>query len=127
MGGVVVALMRVLAIAAVVFLITRWLRRSLSGPQRTSPSGKPWWDSATKTGGNVKPKLTTLKFHRNPHEVLGLERDASPEAIEAAYNELLAQNSPETVADMSDDIQAVARRNTDEIIEAFTALSKDKD
>jgi len=70
--------------------------------------------------------LKTLNFQRNPHEVLGLERGASAEAIEAAYNELLAQNSPESVADMSEDIQALARRNTDEIVEAYTALSKDK-
>ena len=59
--------------------------------------------------------------------MLGIDRGASPDAVEAAYLALLAQNSPEAVDGMSEDIQALAKRNTDEINEAYAELTKDKD
>ena len=121
------ALLRVLAIAAVVFVVTRWLRRALSGQAQMgrSPSGKPWWDGRPKTDAAEKPKLKTLSFERGPHEVLGVAKGASVETVEAAYLALLAKNSPEAVAGMSDEIQSLARRKTDEINEAYAALKKD--
>ena len=76
---------------------------------------------------DTKPKLTTLDFKRGPHDILGVEKGASMSAIEAAYLALLAKNSPEAVAGMSEDIQALARRNTAEINEAYAALQKDND
>ena len=121
------ALLRVLAIAAAVFVVTRWLRRSLSAPSRKSPSGKPWWDGSADSTADNKPKLKTLNFRRSPHDVLGVDRGASSETVEAAYLALLAQNSPEAVEGMSEDIQALAKRNTDEINEAYAELMKEDD
>jgi len=120
-----VALLRILAIAAAVFFVTRWLRRALAGEKSRSPSGKPWWDTETRRTED-KPKLTTLKFHQDPYEVLGLEKGASRALIDEARASLLAQNSPEAVVDMSEDIQAIARRNTDEIEDAYAALIEDE-
>ena len=123
------ALLRVLAIAAVVFVVTRWLRRALGGQTQMgrSPSGKPWWEGRPKTDAAEKPKLKTLNFQRGPHDVLGVPKGASADAVEAAYLALLAKNSPEAVAGMSEEIQALAKRKTDEINEAYAALKKDLD
>lgn len=119
------ALLRILAISAVVFFITRWLRRALTRGNERAPSGKPWWDSEKRRTAD-KPKLTTLNFRRDPYEVLGLEKGASRELIDEARASLLAQNSPETVAGMSEDIQALAQRKTDEIEDAYAALTEDE-
>ncbi len=119
------ALLRVLAIAAVVFVITRWLRRALTGGvAKRAPSGKPWWDDPARRDGS-RPKLKTLTFRRDPHEVLGVEKGASAEDIATAYQTLLAQNSPEAVDGMDDDIQALAQRKTEEIEAAFKALTEE--
>ena len=120
------SLLRVLAIAAVIFFVTRWLRRALAaGTQgRRSPSGKPWWDDRSAQVPE-KPKLKTLQFRRDPYEVLGLQKGASREAIDEARERLLQQNSPETVEGMSDEIQALAERKTTEIEEAYVALTKE--
>ncbi len=119
------ALLRILAISAVVFFVTRWLRRALAGDHSRSPSGKPWWDNETRRTED-KPKLTTLEFHRDPYEVLGLEKGASRALIDEARARLIAQNSPDAVVGMSEDIQALARRNTDEIEDAYAALTEDE-
>lgn len=120
------ALLRVLAIAAVVFFITRWLRRALTGGvTKRAPSGKPWWDDPSRREDS-KPKLKTLTFRRDPHDVLGVPKGATIEEIEAAYEALIAQNSPETVAGMDEDIQALAKRKTEEIEEAFKAITEDE-
>lgn len=119
------ALLRVLAIAAVVFFITRWLRRALTGGMsKRAPSGKPWWDSPARQEGS-RPKLKTLKFQRDPHDVLGIQKGASPEEVQAAYETLIAQNSPETVSGMDEDIQALAKRKTEDIEEAYAALTEE--
>ena len=119
------ALLRVLAIAAVVFVITRWLRRALTGgTTKRAPSGKPWWDAPDRRD-DTRPKLKTLAFQRDPHDVLGVHKGATEDEIRAAYDALVAQNSPETVAGMDDDIQALAKRKTQEIEAAYKALTED--
>ena len=81
------ALLRVLAVAALVFVVTRWLRKALSKQTgKSSPSGKPWWDGQKRQTTDTKPKLTTLDFKRGPHDILGVEKGASMSAIEAAEN-----------------------------------------
>jgi hypothetical protein len=118
-----VALLRVLAIALVIYFVTRWLRRALvAGKSTRAPSGKPWWDSEDQRD-EKRPKLKTLKFRREPHEVLGLSRGANRAAIDEAYERLLAQNSPESVSSMSEEIQSLAQRKTEDIVEAYEALT----
>ncbi len=119
------ALLRLLLMAAVVFVVTRWLRRALtSGGARRKPVGKkPWWDSEERRK-ETKPRLQTLQFRRDPHEVLGLSKGASKEAIEEAYERLIRENSPEAVSEMGDEIQEFARRKTEEIKAAYAALNE---
>lgn len=120
------ALLRILLMAAVVFFITRWLRRALSGGgmlQRKQQK-KPWWDDQ-KRRVDSKPKLQTLQFRRDPHEVLGVEKGASREAIDEAKDRLLKENSPESVASMSEEIQELAKRKTGEIETAYKSLTEE--
>jgi DnaJ-domain-containing protein 1 len=122
-----VALLRFLLMAAVVFVITRWLRRALTGggSVRRQQNKKPWWDDE-KRRGDAKPKLQTLEFRRDPHEVLGLEKGVNREAAEEARERLLKENSPDAVASMSEDLQELARRKTDEIESAFASLIEEE-
>ena len=120
------ALLRLLLMAAVVFVVTRWLRRALAGggPIRRQPAGKkPWWDTEERRK-EAKPRLQTLQFRRDPHEVLGLTKGSSPDAIKEAYEKLLRENSPESVASMGEEIQEFARRKTEEIKAAYAALTE---
>ena len=122
------ALLRLLLMAAVVFLITRWLRRALSGGgvgRKTKPK-KAWWDDESRRTDS-RPKLQTLQFRRDPHEVLGLSKGASRESIDEAYERLIRENSPEAVTDMGEEIQDFARRKTEEIEAAYVSLTKEND
>ena len=121
------ALLRLLVMAALVFAITRWLRRALTpGQSRRSRVGKkPWWDDKSRQT-DTRPKLQTLQFRRDPHEVLGLSKGASQDVVKETYDRLIRENSPESVASMSDDIQEFARRKTEEIEAAYAALTEDK-
>ena len=121
------ALLRLLLMAAVVFVVTRWLRRALSGgvPRRQPKPKKPWWDSEERRR-ETKPRLQTLQFRRDPYEVLGLSKGANEQAVEEAYQRLLRENSPEAVSSMGEDIQEFARRKTEEIEAAYAALTEGK-
>ena len=86
------ALLRLLLMAAVVFVVTRWLRRALSTglPRRRTAAKKPWWDSEERRK-ETKPKLQTLQFRRDPYEVLGLSKGADQGSIDEAYQRLLGE------------------------------------
>jgi DnaJ-domain-containing protein 1 len=124
-GGIGVALLRILAIAIVVALVTRWLRRALAeGVNKRSPSGKPWWDNEDAREDS-RPKLKTLKFRRDPHDVLELDRGASRAAIDEAFERLSAQNKSSSIAELSEEIQALAQRKTEELEAAYAALTEE--
>lgn len=57
-----------------------------------------------------------------PHEVLGVRRDAAPEEIRKAYRELIAQYHPDKVAHLGPDLRETANRKTLEIQRAYEAL-----
>ena len=120
------ALLRLLLMAALVFVVTRWLRRALTPGQgrRRSVGKKPWWDDKSRRT-DTRPKLQTLQFRRDPHEVLGLSKGASRESVDQAYERLIQENSPESVSSMSEEIQDFARRKTEEIEAAYAALTED--
>ena len=122
------ALLRLLLMAAVVFLITRWLRRALTagGSGRKTKPKKTWWDDESRRTDS-RPKLQTLQFRRDPHEVLGLSKGASREAIDAAYERLINENSPDAVSSMGEEIQDFARRKTEDIEAAYASLTKEDD
>jgi DnaJ-domain-containing protein 1 len=105
--------------------VTRWLRRALAegAKRKRAPSGKQWWDNDS-VAVDAKPKLKTLQFRRDPHDVLGLEPGAGRVAIDEAFEAMVAQNSPASVAELSEEIQALAKRKTEELNAAYAALTE---
>ena len=104
------------------------VRRALTagGSGRKTKPKKTWWDDESRRTDS-RPKLQTLQFRRDPHEVLGLSKGASPEAIDAAYERLITENSPDAVSSMGEEIQDFARRKTEDIEAAYASLTKEDD
>lgn len=119
------ALLRILLMAAVVFFVTRWLRRlivgSASRPGRGA--GSKGGFVARQSQNKSRAKLKMLKFAKPPHLILGVKRDAKPEEIEAAYAAALAKNDPTRLQDMSPEIREVASRRQVEIHSAYRAIT----
>src|SRR5689334_7255110 len=98
-------MMRLLIIAAVVFLLWRLL-----GPQLL-PRANP-------TPRRREPGP------RSPWEVLEVSPSASSEEIRAAYQAKVRQYHPDKVASMGPELQEVAERHTKEINAAYEAVRK---
>ncbi len=75
-------------------------------------------ETAQVTNSPEKAKVSSA------HDLLGVARHASPEEIKQAYRQAMAQNHPDKVAHLSDELQAVAQKKTREIKEAYEELMK---
>ena len=114
-------LLRIVLLAAVAMFVTRWLRRMLSA----RPSGqaqKPTWPGTREGTGATRSKLKVLRFPSDPHEVLGLEPGASDDEIRQAYKDGMAENDPDRVSGMADEIRELALRQQSEIEAAYRQL-----
>lgn len=63
---------------------------------------------------------------RDPYQVLGVERGASPEAIKKAYRELAGTYHPDKFAHLGEDFQKTAEKRFKEIDEAYRTLMPKK-
>jgi len=119
-----VALLRILLLAAAVLFITRWLLRMLSRTQtsRGGIFGKRGVSSPGKKQPKSRAKLKMLRFERRPHQILGVERDASRPEIDAALKHALEENDPSRLDDMSPELRTVAERRRQEINRAYQAM-----
>lgn len=70
-------------------------------------------------------QLSESPSTKSPHEVLGVGPEASPEEIKAAFQKAIRENHPDRVADMSDEIRALAERKTREVTQAYETLRED--
>lgn len=70
-----------------------------------------------------RPKLVALE--RTSHSVLGLDEDASPFEIERAYRQIMADNAPEKVQDLSPQVQELAARLREDATRAYQDLVGD--
>jgi len=59
---------------------------------------------------------------RDPYQVLGVERGASPEAIKKAYRNMAAKYHPDKFAHLGEDFQKTAEHRFKEIHEAYRTL-----
>ncbi len=59
---------------------------------------------------------------RDPHSVLGIGKDASPETIKKAYRRLASQYHPDKVAHLGGEFKELAERRFKEIQEAYQEL-----
>jgi DnaJ-domain-containing protein 1 len=97
-------------IGLVAFLVYRWVRRAMDGGgPRLEETGRP------ASGGRLRD--------RPPHEVLGVDEDASESEIKAAYQKAIRENHPDRVADMSEELRALAEKKTREANDAYAKLT----
>jgi preprotein translocase subunit Sec63 len=59
-----------------------------------------------------------------PHEVLGVDRDASAQEVKRAYQRMMAQYHPDRVANAAAELQALAEKRSKEINAAYAAMTK---
>jgi preprotein translocase subunit Sec63 len=77
-----------------------------------------------------KPKKKKKKKKRKkaivtpPHEVLGVDRDASAQEVKRAYQRMMAQYHPDRVANAAAELQALAEKRSKEINAAYAAMTK---
>jgi len=91
-------LLRLLVIAALLYLVRRVLYRApKSQPRPAGPGRTPW-------------------------AILGIEPDANEEVIREAYQNMVQQYHPDKVASMGPDLRVLAELRTQEINEAYTQL-----
>ena len=99
-------LVRYLVIAALVYLVWRWLSKlGVTG------SPKP-----------AHPPTGTSKA--SPHDVLGVQPDASHEEIRKAYQKRIHQYHPDKIAAMAPELRALAEKRTKEINAAYEQLKR---
>ncbi|MCB9027286.1 MAG: J domain-containing protein [Bdellovibrionaceae bacterium] len=60
----------------------------------------------------------------DPYFVLGIPRDATAEEIKLAYKKALSEYHPDKVAHLGKGLQELAAIRTQEIVSAYTALSR---
>jgi DnaJ-domain-containing protein 1 len=100
----------------------RWLRKRMGQAGERPAEQGTQWPGTRKTDAPGRGKLKLLRFGSDPLKVLGLDSSASEEEIAAAYAQGMAENDPEKVAGMADEIQTLAARRQAEITEAYRQL-----
>lgn len=78
-------------------------------------------DSKAYAKEDVK-KTKTLSHY----EVLGLKLSSTKEEVYSAYKTLLKQNHPDKVANLSKEIQEIAKTKTIEINQAFNKIKEER-
>jgi preprotein translocase subunit Sec63 len=96
-------LLRLLLLAAAVWLVVRWVRGRLAAP---------------RDPGGASPA--------DPWKVLGVSRGATPEEITRAYHERMKRYHPDRVADLGEELRRVAHEKTVEIQRAYAALQQER-
>ena len=81
--------------------------------------GGPAKDENEKTAQNRQGR--NLK---EPHEILGISRDATPAEIKSAYKELAGKYHPDKVLHLGDEFRILAERRFKEIQDAYEQLTK---
>ena len=76
--------------------------------------------------GAPKPSGQVLSFRRKPHTVLGVTEDATLDEARAAWARQKAENDPEMLSGMSDDLRSMAEVRCRELDEAWQAFQEER-
>jgi len=91
--------------------------------RKAASSHKP--ENFTETGSSSETRKPEPPLS-SPHEILGVEQDASPEEIRKAYRELAGKYHPDKVAHLGDEFREMAEERFKRIQEAYQKLSDKK-
>ena len=78
-----------------------------------------WWLQERLT---TPAPVAAAPIPTDPYELLGIQPDATPEAITRAYRAQLKQYHPDRVVGLGDELQRVAHERTIAIQRAYAAL-----
>ena len=124
---------RVLVAIGMVFFALRVVQRlrMLASQGRGIPRGPSGQPSRRPFGfppmHPIPERPKVLAFSRSPHQILGVDEDASMEEIEAVYQSLSAENDPENAKDLSPEVRELVTRRRAEIDEAYASITSDAD
>ncbi len=120
----------VLAFVATIVAIALWdiLRRNphlLSGmrppppePRRKATPNRP----ARTPAGEIRGQVIELR--RDPYQILGIDRDATPAELEARIAQHRRENDPQKLDGMSEELRAHAERRLAEVEGAYRQLTE---
>lgn len=70
------------------------------------------------------PRGQVIELRRDPYQVLGVDRDTTPAALEAHMEKLRRENDPERLEGMSDELRAHAERRLSEAESAYARITE---
>lgn len=89
--------------------------RTTNGANREGQAGQK-----SGFGGSAKDEGATGK--KSPYEVLGIEKNASPDEIKQAYRMLVNQYHPDKVVHLGEEFRVLAEKKFKEIQQAYQEL-----
>lgn len=129
MPGVLVNRVLVIAFVATVVAVALWdiFRRN---PQLMAklraPGVKPKRGNSPVLVRRTRPpekRGQVIELKRDPYQVLGVDRDASPAELEAHIERLRNENDPSKLDGMSDELRAHAERRLAEVEAAYAEIT----
>ncbi|HCH65774.1 MAG TPA: hypothetical protein DFR83_23425 [Deltaproteobacteria bacterium] len=93
-----------------------WLRPRAPKPRRGGPPARSVRAAPPEKRGQV------IELRRDPYQVLGIDRDASPADVEAHIERLRSENDPEKLEGLSADLRAHAERRLAEVEAAYAEI-----
>ena len=88
---------------------------------KNASSGK---HSGNKANGTNRQQAETNSRPKDPYQILGVDRNATKQEIQAAYREKVKQYHPDRVSNLGEELQEMANRKFVEIKDAYDTLMK---
>jgi DnaJ-domain-containing protein 1 len=110
--------------ALVGFLLYQWYVGSKKKGPKPEPKKKiPAKKASAKPIKAARPE----KVLREPHEILGVDPEASPAEIRRAYQRMMQEYHPDRVANAASELQQLAERRSKEINAAYESMMRSAD
>jgi DnaJ-domain-containing protein 1 len=137
---VLAALLRLIAVPLLAYVAWRAFLHLRAGlEQRRAglrhggrPEPRPWrrdlpFDLIEGGGENEPASGQVISLLEDPYALLGVDADATDDEVAEAYDRLRAQNAPEKVAGLSDEIRETAERMTRRLDQALAEVRRLRD
>jgi DnaJ-domain-containing protein 1 len=115
-----VSLLRFILLAILLYGVYRAVKGAMAKPKelKKAPAPKP-------PPLAPPPPPTETVDGKDPHEILGVEKGASPQTIRAAYQKLVKEYHPDRTATLASEIRELAEKRTRQINRAYEILTRD--